>query len=222
MEDGPFLAHAEYPLLNRKPGARDLERNAAHRVVVLAPGGARNAMRDSPVRRWPVASYKALTEELLARDCRIVLVGGPEDVELSAQFSGMQVTDLVGKTSLRELAEVIADASLVITHDSLALHMSVWLKRKVLALFGPTSPLQFCPPVLTEVVRSGQRMREPERPIHVLWGGEDLACRPCYDGREFHSCPLNKCMRDIRVREVVDMVDEILKGATCSSFPDAQ
>ena len=38
----------------------------------------------------------------------------------------------------------------------------------------------------------------------AIWGGADLACRPCYDGREFAACVDNHCMKDISVVAVAD------------------
>jgi len=37
----------------------------------------------------------------------------------------------------------------------------------------------------------------------VLWGGAHLACRPCYDGREFANCRDNQCMSSIAVEVVL-------------------
>jgi heptosyltransferase II len=46
--------------------------------------------------------------------------------------------------------------------------------------------------------------------LRVLWGGEDLACRPCYDGREFAACADNRCMKGISPAQVLAAAEEIL------------
>ncbi len=62
------------------------------------------------------------------------------------------------------------------------------------SLFGPTMPSQFLVP--------------DERTV-VLWGGEQLACRPCYDGRDFARCADNICISSIPVARVLEAVESL-------------
>ena len=49
--------------------------------------------------------------------------------------------------------------------------------------------------------------------VQMLWGGADLACRPCYDGRDYAPCASNLCIQSITVREAHDAVRDLLAEA---------
>ena len=158
--------------------------------------------RDDPLRRWPLPSYGALARALVAQGCTVVLVGAQGDRIVLPEFADLAVIDLMGRTTLAELAAVFRVADVVVTHDSLALHMAGLVRTGLVALFGPTMPMEKVPtlsggPDFTARVR-------------VLWGGEGLACRPCYDGRNFHDCKENKCMGEISVERVLAAVHQVL------------
>ncbi len=202
-EDGPGASVYQLPRISRPLPLPPLQKNRRDStVVVLAPGGARNALRESPLRRWPAESYAALARVLIARGHTVVLVGSEQDRDVTPHFEGLPIVDLLGRTSLTELASVFKVVDGVVTHDSLAVHMARLARAPVVALFGPTSPLSFGP----------QNPGEPgdiDR-TRVIWGGARLPCRPCYDGKEFHRCPANRCMTEITVTEVVSRLEEIL------------
>ena len=163
--------------------------------IALVPAGARNVMRDSALRRWPVESYVELSRLLLSRGFEVVLVGGPEDTWASAFFSGLPVKDLIGRTSLLESISLFDSAQLVVTHDTGPLHMAATTSAAVVSIFGPTDPHWFAP----------QRHN-----CVALWGGEGFACRPCYDGRDFAPCEHNGCIRQITVSMVLAEIDTLL------------
>ena len=178
--------------------AAPLARGAAKRVA-LVPGGSRNALRDSPQRRWPVSYYVELSTALVARGCEVVLAGGPDDAWVSQAFAGLPVKDFIGRLSLAESIALFDSCDLVISHDTGPFHLAMLSSAAVLALFGPTNPSDFV----------------PNRPaLRVLWGGESLACRPCYDGREFAVCSDNRCMKEISPGRVLAAAEEMLAAAT--------
>jgi len=72
----------------------------------------------------------------------LLIIGGPYERELLKELS----IHLRTKTSfsghcmsLREIASLVACCSVVVTGDTLVLHMATALKIPVVALFGPTS-----------------------------------------------------------------------------------
>jgi heptosyltransferase-2 len=200
--DGPDVPLYQLPRVTRPLPAAPYDRSSDNgMVVVMAPGGARNVLRVSPLRRWPTESYVSLARALIARGYTIVLVGGEQDTDVRPYFTGLPVVDLLGRTSLPELASAFAHADAVVTHDSLAVHMARLVRARIVALFGPTSPLSFGPENIGEA-GDAERTR-------VIWGGARLPCRPCYDGREFYTCPSNRCMTEISVNEVLQAVYEI-------------
>jgi heptosyltransferase-2 len=166
--------------------------------VALVPGGARNALRDDPQRRWPLSYYVELAGALVARRYEVVLAGGPDDTWVSQAFAGLPVKNSIGRLSLDESIALFDTCDLVISHDAGPLHMATLSSAAVLALFGPTFP--------------GERL--PSHPeLRVLWGGERLACRPCYDGREFAACSDNRCMKEISPSVVLAAAEEMLAEA---------
>ncbi len=175
--------------------------------VAVVPGGASNFVRQQTLRRWPVERYAEVARDLLARGIEVVLLGGPDDTWVRDAFTAVSgaaaLHDAVGQLSLPEVVSVADSCNLVVTHDTGPLHLAGLSRAPILALFGPTDPGSFL----------------PQRPgVRVLWGGEHLACRPCYDGRDFAPCPDNGCMQSITTEQILRHVDEML-GSVPFNFP---
>ncbi len=159
-----------------------LARQPGKQRVVLAPGGARNLLRDDALRRWPLAHYVRLADRLAQEGCEVVLTGGPDDAWTSSAFETLPVADLIGTLSLVETLALLDSAEVTVTHDTGPLHLAGITRTAVVGIFGPTDP----------------RGRLPQVPNAVaLWGGEGFACRPCYDGREYAPCRHNGCMEQV-------------------------
>lgn len=163
--------------------------------IVLVPAGARNAMRDDGLRRWPAENYAELAAALIARGYEVILAGGPDDSWVSPFFDAVSVTNLIGKYSLVETIALLDSADVTVTHDTGPLHLAGITSTAVVAIFGPTDP----------------RGRLPQRSNCVaLWGGEGFACRPCYDGRDYAPCEHNGCMHQITPAMVFGEVETLL------------
>jgi lipopolysaccharide heptosyltransferase II len=172
-------------------------------LVALAPGGARNILRDDALRRWPLGSYAELAGRLAEDGMRVVVTGGATDGWVSEAFRGLPVVDLVGKTTVVGLLGVYAACDAVVTHDSGPLHLAQLARVPIIALFGPTTPSE------RVLQLSGGK---------VFWGGGGLACRPCYDGRGFAPCSSNVCLQEIGVESVHAAIMETVRwrrGALC-------
>jgi len=164
-------------------------------VVALAPGGAKNAARTSPLKRWPLDRYVQLAGALHDRDIAVAIVGDASETWVSEAFHGREVIDLIGQTTLPELLAILARCSAVVAHDSGPFHLATLAGAPTVALFGPTSPDAFVP---------------RDRPVQVLWKGRDLPCAPCYDGREFAACDNNACMQMIEVADVASRLEVLV------------
>jgi len=92
--------------------------------VALVPAGARNLLRDNPLRRWPLDCYVELARRLIERGCEVVLVGGPDDGWASEAFAGAAVTDQIGRLSLVESLAMLDSAAVTVTHDTGPLHLA--------------------------------------------------------------------------------------------------
>ncbi len=159
--------------------------------IVIAPGGAKNLLRESALRRWPIHHYVKLVKLLNEKGFKVVLTGSDEDAVYAPYFTGLNVENFIGKTSLLELVDLYKNASLLITHDSAPLHLAKLAGVPCIALFGPTNPKEFV---------------SNEEKIHVIWGGEDLPCRPCYNGKEYFKCENNQCLGKITPEYVLERV----------------
>ena len=100
-----------------------------------------------------------------------------------------KAVNLGGRTTLRELACLYRQASLLVTTDSGPMHLAAAIGTPVVALFGPTDP-----------ARTG-----PYGPGHCVIRRE-LSCAPCLRKR----CDLPRCMKEISVEEVFEAVREML------------
>ena len=78
---------------------------------------------------------------------------------------------------------------LLITSDSLGLHLGVALGKKVLALFGPTSPFEI----------------SPSHRLRVLTPTVERSCIPCWKGECAHN---DVCMSHITPQTVLDVIDD--------------
>jgi ADP-heptose:LPS heptosyltransferase len=108
---------------------------AARPVIGINTGsGSRWKMKSLPFDR-----LKSLIEKL-APAYQVLLLGGPEEVEKNARLSRLTgVPDSGCSHSLREFAGIVSQCRLVITGDTLALHLALAQRKQVIAVFGPTS-----------------------------------------------------------------------------------
>ena len=109
-------------------------------LVVISPCSSN---RSRNFRNWSVENYAAAIKHLVGRGCRVVLTGGPSalEVEYGEALSANGVADdLVGKTSLKQLAALIDAADLVICPDSGPAHMATAFGTPVLGLYATSNP----------------------------------------------------------------------------------
>ncbi|MGH2486140.1 MAG: lipopolysaccharide heptosyltransferase II [Ktedonobacterales bacterium] len=150
--------------------------------VIALHAGARNGQ----AKRWPADHFAALADRLAREfDALVVLTGGPAE-EPIARLVQRQATspllDLVGKTSLHELAALLAAGDLVVTGDSGPMHIACAVNTPVVALHGPTDPGLSGP-------------TDPD--ALVLW--RRLWCAPCYDASATAECRFGNpvCMKSL-------------------------
>jgi len=113
-------------------------------VTVVHPGAA------SPARRWPPERFAAVARAERAEGRRVVITGGPAEAPLArhvAELAGVGDRDvLAGRTSLIELAAVVAGAGRVVCGDTGVAHLATAFGTPSLTLFGPVAPAEWGPP----------------------------------------------------------------------------
>jgi 3-deoxy-D-manno-octulosonic-acid transferase/heptosyltransferase-1 len=163
-------------------------------------GGGRKAdspfVAVSPVAFWETKLWEdekfAELGDRIRRELGIgVVLTGSEAGPLERIKTRMKTAavNLGGQTTLRELAALYRDASLVITTDSGPMHLAAATGTPVVALFGPTDPARTGP------YGSGHRI--------VRRG---ISCSPCFRKQ----CEAPRCMTEITVEDVFAAVKEIL------------
>ena len=166
------------------------------RAAELAPEGAFVAVAPGSIwatKRWPEEHFAALVRALAAGVAPVVLLGGPEDRELCARIAraadGGAVTDLAGRTSLRESYALIARAACLVCNDSAPMHLGVAARVPVVGIYcSPVPAFGFA----------------PRGPRDVVLEVDGLDCRPC--GIHGHpACPRGhfKCGRDLAPARVL-------------------
>jgi len=110
-------------------------------LVVISPCSSQRARN---FRNWSVQNYAAVIEHLESQyDARIILTGGPSDLEKDyglALAADSDAENLVARTSLKQLAALIAAADLVICPDSGPAHMATALGTRVAGLYATSNP----------------------------------------------------------------------------------
>lgn len=95
------------------------------------------------LKQWREEGYLDLVERLARkRRAQFVLLGGPEERERHKRLLSRSRVPLIDSgcdNAVRHFAALIAACNLVVTGDTLAMHLSLALGRRTIVLFGPTS-----------------------------------------------------------------------------------
>jgi ADP-heptose:LPS heptosyltransferase len=102
-----------------------------------------------PTKRPTPEYYAALVRELLVRDLRPVLLGGPDDVPVAQAVLALcphKPLDMTGKLSVQELAAIGSTLCLLITPDTGPMHLAAWTGLRTLNIsVGNVSPWETGP-----------------------------------------------------------------------------
>jgi ADP-heptose:LPS heptosyltransferase len=158
------------------------------RTVVLAPGCKTGVMA---TKRWPHFA------ELAAAFRDVVVVGTPDDLrkhDNAPMNFPPHVRSLVGQLSLRETAELMAAAGVVVGNDSGLSHVAAAVGTPTVMLFGPTPHESLGPmPCNVRVLRAG------------------LPCEPCWFRDRFRACGKRiECLSTLPVETVIREVSACL------------
>ncbi|MBU3555997.1 glycosyltransferase family 9 protein [Polynucleobacter sp. UB-Piko-W3] len=173
-----------------------LSSNLPLEYIAIVPGGAKNTLRDDPLRRWPIASYVELARALISSGKNILLLGGPDDQWVNQYFEDLPVSNLIGKTNLLDMVHLLDKAQATICHDSGPLHLASITNTPLITIFGPTP---------ASAVISSTRIKTA-----ILEPGKEISCSPCYDGKNYAACNNNICMQNSSVNQVLEKLNMLL------------
>ena len=188
--------------LNLKPLTNEQKlyfapRNFDGKILALNPGASYGS-----AKRWYPAYFAQVALHFKDK-FKIMIFGGAgereicDEIEQILSQNGVEYLNLAGKTSVRELCEMIGgigqSGGIFITNDSGPMHIAAAYKTPTIALFGPTRFTQTCP-----------WRNENARILHL-----NLKCMPCMK----RVCPLgtHECMKGLTPKMVCDKIDEIVK-----------
>jgi 3-deoxy-D-manno-octulosonic-acid transferase/heptosyltransferase-1 len=163
-----------------------------------------NPMAKWETKLWNSDKFSKLAGKLQKKTgSRIIFTGSGQDrpvIEEIIKKSGGredEIINLAGRTSLKELAYLYSGCSVLVCTDTGPMHIAAAMGCRVVALFGPTSPLRTGPYGSGHIIiRSG------------------IDCSPCFK----KECSGTKCMEEITVDAVFDAAKEILE----SGFRDSR
>ncbi len=179
----------------------------ARPFAVLAPGGGENPGWSMPQKRWPLARFADLAGALATVGLPSVVVGGPADSGAARALSAQArrgTTDATGH-SLATSAAIIARGSLLVTNDSVAMHVALITHTPFVALFGPTNRHAVLP------ATGSFRVLAPDVPCSpCFWQAKPGLAASAGRGR-FAACTryASSCLESINVASVMQAVSEL-------------
>lgn len=158
--------------------------------VIMHPGSSPS----TPYKRWDLSRFARLSDRIIQKySGNILFTAGNDERELVNNIF-KQMTEprhvLCQTETLTQLAEVIRRCDLFIGNDTAPMHLAAFVGTPVIALFGPTDPIENAP--------FGK-----EESIVIR---KDVSCNPC----RIRECQNLSCMDSISVEDVLEAVDRVL------------
>ena len=146
-------------------------------------------------KQWGIDNFteflRLITRE---NDLKVLLLGGTRECDMNAEIlNRLNSSSLINagcENSLEQFFALVDLCDILVSLDSLAMHVGIGLKKKVIALFGPTT----------------------HREIELYGRGElivsDLECVPCYR----NTCDIHpSCMDAIKPEKVAEALHKQIK-----------
>lgn len=135
-------------------------------IVGMMPGA-----EYGPAKQWPITYYHDLAGKLISEGYQVWIFGSDKDRTIGDQvaMAGESVISLCGKTHLEDVVDLIALCDNVVSNDSGLMHVACATGRRVIAIYGSSSP-SYTPPL--------------SKNAEVIY--RYLECSPCFK----RICPL--------------------------------
>lgn len=145
-------------------------------------------------KQWPTQHFAILGEKLQKHfDVSIVITGLKKDKALALKIRSNlpnKIFNLTGETSLSDLVNVFHQSSLVVAGDTGPMHLAAASEAKVLALYGPSSPLLNGPKGKGE--------------YKIIWKNPGCKTYPCTDS----SCSHDTCLQNLSPDQVFSTIQD--------------
>lgn len=167
-------------------------------LIGIFPGGGKNSRDVVYQKRWNIDKYAAVIDSLFAKyKAEFIIFGSNSDKKVISQLVSLTKVDCINaceKVNLKQLAALIKRCSLLVTNDSVPLHIAVAMEIPVVCVFGPTP---------AKVI-----LQEKENCIAIQ---SKYPCSPCYCNSVFPRCANNRCMESISSNEVLIAAESLLE-----------
>ncbi|QPB82120.1 ADP-heptose--LPS heptosyltransferase I [Pseudoalteromonas rubra] len=169
------------------------------RIFVISPAASKAE------RNWLPERYAALAEHAAGQGFSVVLTGGPTELERNLSeaiiaHAQCDITNLVGKTKLKTLLCVLAQAQLVLAPDTGPAHMAVTVGTPVIGLYAHSNPKRTGPYLyqeyVVEVYHDNLMAQKGKSAQQLKWGTRVKGC---------------DLMSQISVERVAKMFDQVVK-----------
>lgn len=186
------------PLINLKN--KHLNINLPTKYIVVFIGAS------LPFRKWHIEKFAQMAKHIRqTQQCEIVLCGGPGDIDDALSFERYYQEDflnLVGKTSLVELLEVIANAALMIANETSGPHFAVALEVEHILVISNGNHYGRFTPYPKDITNNYHVIYPPEIEKHA--GDYNKLTEKYGSGSKLN-------INEIEVKEVINKVNAILQ-----------
>lgn len=155
------------------------------KILAIAPGA-----EYGEAKRWPTEYFAKVSVAAIEKGWKVITLGSSHDQDLGKLIDKLtknKVINLIGKTRLEEVIDVISICNSFLSNDSGLMHVAASLKIKQVAIFGSSDPKK-TPPL--------------SRHAKSIYLG--LSCSPCFE----RTCPLQhtNCLKNIKPEEVIKKI----------------
>lgn len=146
-------------------------------------------------KRMPVEKmHKLITQT----NFPVVLLGGKSEIfmaETVMSWNSLSVINFTGKLNINQSASLVRNANLVISNDTGLMHIAAAFHKKILSVWGNTSPELGMSPFMPNTASMQLEVK-------------GLKCRPC-SKLGYNSCPKKhfRCMNDIPEDKIIQWVE---------------
>lgn len=144
-----------------------------------------------PTKKWP-KDYFIKLAQLIHKHIKaeIVLLGGPEELECNNHIKNaldFKIIDAGCNNTINEFMGILSQCDVIVSSDTLAMHLAIGLKIPAVALFGPTCSQEI------DLYGRGVKITAANK------------CAPCYKS----ACKTLSCMKGITSEAVFKAIGKI-------------
>jgi ADP-heptose:LPS heptosyltransferase len=190
--DQYFIENKEVIKLPYSKSNYDLRSKFKNKVIAISTGTSERWLS----KKWGINNFSILIEKLLSKDIQVVLVGTSlelNDADILINKFDNKIYNLVNKTNLTQLKNVLSEVDLFIGNDSGPAHIAAGVGTNTITIFGSTD-IKHCVKFM------------PYQGIHNYCKPDDtIECHPCYKS----ICPTKmECMENIKVECIINHIKD--------------